>query len=83
MQCVCLCRIYLSSLLFFFPRRDRAFFLIPFTVAPLDWVQGPWDGQHKAGGLDTTQLSQARPKVPEAQKHAVVTFLSPALSGLR
>lgn len=54
--------------------------LIPFTVAPLDWVQGPGDGRHRAGGLDATQAGQAHLKVPGAQKHAGVTFLSPALS---
>lgn len=80
MQCVCLGHIYLSSILFFFPRQDRAFFLIPFTVAPLDWVQGPWWGQHKAGALDMTEPGQARLKVSGAQKHAGVTFLSQALS---
>lgn len=42
---------FICPLSFFFRRRDRAFF----PVAPLDWAQGPWCGQHEAGSLDLTQ----------------------------
>lgn len=82
MQCVCLNHAvclsvaFICPLSFFFRRRNRAFF----PVAPLDWAQGPWCGQHEAGSLDLTQPRRARPEVPGAQRHAGVTFLSPALS---